>query len=289
MPSIRYINQSAPFWDFIANLEQEGTSHPFFSGMQRGSDSEEETTPAGVSWGFPGGFPHRPHPYHHPGHRHHQGSPQPPPPGDVPPPPFTEKEESPDTVQNEKGEPSGKATERDGAEGSEHRRRCGGPGRFGGRRGHCGPKRGGPWARGGFPFGPFAGLAGNFWNENKEEESDGFKPEADVFDTETAYVIHLSVPGAKKEDISVTWDAEKSEVAISGFVHRPGDEELLKTLAMDERKVGLFERKVRLGSLANPAQVDVDGINAKLEDGILRVEVPKQDKDYVEVKMVDIE
>jgi HSP20 family protein len=99
----------------------------------------------------------------------------------------------------------------------------------------------------------------------------------------------LSVPGAKKEDISVTWDAEKSEVAISGFVHRPGDEELLKTLAMDERKVGLFERKVRLGSLANPAQVDVDGINAKLEDGILRVEVPKQDKDYVEVKMVDIE
>jgi len=58
---------------------------------------------------------------------------------------------------------------------------------------------------------------------------------------------------------------------------------------MDERKVGAFERKVRLGSLANPAQVDVDGISAKLEDGILRVEIPKQDKDYVEVKMVDIE
>ena len=49
-------------------------------------------------------------------------------------------------------------------------------------------------------------------------------------------------------------------------------------------KVGLFERKIRLGSLANRAQVDVDAISAKLEDGILRVEVPKQDKDYVEVK-----
>jgi HSP20 family protein len=58
---------------------------------------------------------------------------------------------------------------------------------------------------------------------------------------------------------------------------------------MDERKVGAFERKIRLGSLANPANVDVDAITAKLEDGILRVEVPKLDKDYVEVKMVDIE
>merc|ERR1711939_804208 len=125
---------------------------------------------------------------------------------------------------------------------------------------------------------------------NQIHQSDStFKPEADVFDTETAYVIHLSVPGAKKEDISVTWDAEKSEVAVSGIVHRPGDEEFLKTLAMDERKVGVFERKIRLGSLANPAQVDVDALSAKLEDGILRVEIPKLDKDYVEVKMVDIE
>jgi len=197
-------------------------------------------------------------------------------------------------VQNEKGEPSGKSAQRDGAEGPEHRRRCG-PGGFGGR-GRCGKRGGahgfgrGPWARGGFPFGPFAGVAGNLWNGNQEEEGDsGFKPEVDVFDTETAYVLHLSLRGVKKEDVSVTWDAEKSEVAVSGIVHRPGDEEFLKTLAMDERKVGLFERKVRLGSLANPAQVDVDAISAKLEDGILRVEVPKQDKDYVEVKMVDIE
>jgi len=63
----------------------------------------------------------------------------------------------------------------------------------------------------------------------------------------------------------------------------------LKTLALDERKIGAFEKKVRLGSRANPAQVDVDMITAKLEDGILRVEVPKQDRDYVEIKKVDIE
>merc|ERR1711963_212536 len=119
--------------------------------------------------------------------------------------------------------------------------------------------------------------------------SEDFKPEADVFDTEDSYVIHINLPGAKKEDVGVNWDAEKSELNVAGVIYRPGGEELLQTLALDERKVGAFERKLRLGSRANPAQVDVDAISAKLEDGILRVEVPKMDSGYVEIKKVDIE
>jgi HSP20 family protein len=63
----------------------------------------------------------------------------------------------------------------------------------------------------------------------------------------------------------------------------------LKTLALNERKVGPFERKIRLGTRANPAQIDADGISAKLEDGVLRVEVPKMDSGFVEVRKVDIE
>ena len=51
----------------------------------------------------------------------------------------------------------------------------------------------------------------------------------------------------------------------------------------------VLQRKVRLGSRASPAQVDVDGIAARMEDGVLRVEVPKLDAGYVEVKKVDIE
>lgn len=126
-------------------------------------------------------------------------------------------------------------------------------------------------------------------NDQKPKDGEDFKPEVDVFDTTESFIVHISLPGAKKEDLGVHWDAEKSELNISGVVHRPGDEELLKTLALDERKVGAFDRKVRLGSRANPAQVDVDGISAKLEDGILRVDVPKQDSGYVEIKKVDIE
>ena len=102
-------------------------------------------------------------------------------------------------------------------------------------------------------------------------------------------MIHISLPGAKKEDVGINWDAEKSELVVTGVIYRPGDEELLKTLAMNERKVGLFGRKIRLGTRANPAHVDADGITAKLEDGVLRVEVGKESEGFVEIKKVDIE
>ena len=118
--------------------------------------------------------------------------------------------------------------------------------------------------------------------------SKDFTPPADIFDTPDAYVVHVSLPGAKKEDVGVNWDADKSELNIAGVVYRPGDEEFLKTLALDERKVGVFDRKVKLGSKANPANVDADGIAAKMEDGVLLVTIPKTEE-FVDVKKVDIE
>ncbi|OCL03480.1 HSP20-like chaperone [Glonium stellatum] len=294
MPSIRYINQSAPFWDFIASLEDQGQSHPFFASQQdrRERDSSGDETPAGPwSWGPPGRGWHRgPHPHRH----RHSGPPPPPQPEgpDAPPAPHTPAESS----SNPQPPPQPEHPLHPHHEGpSPHFRGC--PGRRGrgfGGRGGWGGAWGGP---GGFPMGGafnFGGLVEHLFGQDnegqtKEATSDDFKPEADVFDTESAYVVHVSLPGAKKEDVGVNWDAEKSELSIAGVIYRPGDEDFLKTLALNERKVGAFERKVRLGSRANPAQVDTDMITAKLEDGVLRVEVPKLDKDYVEVKKVDIE
>ncbi|KAF9734906.1 hypothetical protein PMIN06_008314 [Paraphaeosphaeria minitans] len=189
---------------------------------------------------------------------------------------------------------------------------CGGPRGFGGPGPHHGPShhgpphggpgrhghhgRGGgwgPWGRGGWGpgFNPFA-FTSSFLDpeSNTKDENTDFSPEADIFDTPSAFVVHVSLPGAKKEDVGVNWDHEKSELSIAGVIYRPGDEDFLKTLAMDERKVGPFERKVRLGTRANPAAIDADGITAKLEDGVLRVEVPKMgDSDFVQVRKVDIE
>lgn len=299
MPSVRYYNQTAPFWDFVANLEEQGSSHPFFGNRgDADTGNTERPNPWVHGWaGFPfGPVPHRgrhgPHGAHH---HHHQGPPPPPPPpgaeqeGEAPPPDY----------QNEKEGEAGPSDQREDnaqpgpSHGPDARRagRCGGRGRGG-----WGGRGRGSWGgRGGFPtgggFGNWANMLQEqmFGEDTNKEKSEEFQPDVDVFDAPEAFVVHVSLPGAQKEEISVDFNSEKSELSIAGVVYRPGDEEFLKTLAMDERKVGAFDRKVRLGSRANPAQVDVDAITARMEDGVLRVEVPKLDSGYVEIKKVDIE
>lgn len=111
-----------------------------------------------------------------------------------------------------------------------------------------------------------------------------FEPRADIFDTPASYLIHLSLPGAKKEDLGVDWDGEHSILRIGGVVHRPGiDEETLKLLAVDGRKkeVGVFEKKIHLGTKKDPAKIDVAGITAKMIDGVLIVKVPKVEVEHV--------
>ena len=123
---------------------------------------------------------------------------------------------------------------------------------------------------------------------SERNEDKDFKPAADVFDTADAYVIHVSLAGAKKEDLGVSYDPENSEVNVAGVIHRPGDEEFLKTLALDERDIGVFERKIKLGTKAQPATVHADSITAKMEDGVLMIRVPKSEE-FVEIKKVDIQ
>ncbi|MCJ1340620.1 hypothetical protein MMC09_005916 [Bachmanniomyces sp. S44760] len=299
MPSIRYYNQTAPFWDFIANLET--AANDAANGGARGPEQQNTTQqpqegpsdppkydgppPSDGPEKPPGDGPDQPHQPHHGGQHH--------------------------GPHHRHGSPPGCGW---GRRGGPHRGGWGGPGLCRGREGFPG--------RGGFPFGGFRGRfgpegftgfgngegfdmssIGQFFAEqlgmnpeadsekpkDKTSQSKDFAPPCDVFNTEDAYIIHFSLPGAKKEDVGVNWDAEKSELSIAGVIYRPGDEDFLKTLAMDEREVGVFEKKVRLGSRAKPAAVEHDSITAKMEDGVLIVTVPKVDAEYVEIKKVDIE
>ncbi|KAJ5292021.1 hypothetical protein N7478_001272 [Penicillium angulare] len=122
-----------------------------------------------------------------------------------------------------------------------------------------------------WPFGsPFSGPQNTFH----------FTPAVDVFDTSDNYIVHVSLPGAKKSDLNLQYDPEESVLRLSGIVHRPGmNEELHQTLAMEERsqEIGAFERVVRLGTPYVPASVLVDRISANLEDGVLVVTIPKEE------------
>lgn len=342
MASFNYMNNTAPFWDFLASLEQQGNSHPFSSQNrnvehENGEDHENQHPPPfndPWSWshqlfGGPRGMPHRgppppgPHRDEQVPHHEHDG----------------EKDGGKSDNDNNGEGPSGLGSDGEGRPSGWGRHgRCGGrrgrhgpggrggfgphhggPGHHGPRGHHGPPHHGGPGGRGpwgrGSPFGGrcsgFGGFGGpgfdpvsiaaqfferfaaehpsNTNTNASDKDNEDFTPEADIFNTESSYIVHISLPGAKKEDVGVNWDAEKSELSVAGVIYRPGDEELLKTLAMNERRVGPFERKIRLGTRANPAHVDADGITAKLEDGVLRVEVRKEEEGFVEIRKVDIE
>ena len=146
-----------------------------------------------------------------------------------------------------------------------------------GPRGHRGGRHGRP------PFGgPFDFLrqigAGLGFPMNGPADGADFTPSVDVFDTPANYIVHVSLPGAKKSDLSIDYDAEESVLHLAGVVYRPGvNEDLHQALVLEERgrEVGVFEREIRLGTRAAPAFVVVDGISAKLEDGVLNVTLPK--------------
>ena len=152
-----------------------------------------------------------------------------------------------------------------------------------------------PWAQAFRQYAEQAGLAvdGQRPGETAVPDTDDentFIPPIDIFSTETAYVLHIALPGAKKEDVGVNWDAEKGVLNLAGVVYRQGDEDFLKTLSKSERKVGVFERSVQLPpGNEEKEEVDGDAITAKLEDGVLVVTVPKVEKEWTEVKKVDIE
>ncbi|EXJ61613.1 hypothetical protein A1O7_02041 [Cladophialophora yegresii CBS 114405] len=127
------------------------------------------------------------------------------------------------------------------------------------------------------------GLGLSVGQKHSRSADRDFEPRTDIFDSPQEYTVHVSLPGAKKSDLGVDWDGEHSVLRIAGVVHRPGvDEEMMSRLVVDGRKreTGVFEKTIRLGTTKAPAAVDVEGISAKMVDGVLVVRVPKVEKRF---------
>ncbi|KAM3507696.1 hypothetical protein MY11210_007034 [Beauveria gryllotalpidicola] len=133
-------------------------------------------------------------------------------------------------------------------------------------------------------------------HDDDDDDVESFSPPVDLFNTPRAYVLHVALPGAKREDVGVHWDPAHGTLSVTGVVHRPGDEAFLQALHSSERRVGVFCKKVVLPPRDLGAReqqqlredVDADGIAAKLDDGVLVIMVPKVEKEWTEIRKVDI-
>jgi HSP20 family protein len=99
-------------------------------------------------------------------------------------------------------------------------------------------------------------------------ESIGWVPAVDLEEQDDAYVVEAEVPGIKRENVNI--ELVGNELAISGEIK---EKERAGIVRRKTRRVGRFEYRVAL-----PNQVDPDKIDAKLEDGVLTVRVPKSER-----------
>lgn len=96
-----------------------------------------------------------------------------------------------------------------------------------------------------------------------------YQPEVDVFDAEGRHVILVDLPGVAKDAVKVR--LEGARLVIEGERKPPRVKGALRT---HERGHGPFRREFLL-----PTDVQADGVVAKLEEGVLRVEVPRSGGD----------
>jgi HSP20 family protein len=92
----------------------------------------------------------------------------------------------------------------------------------------------------------------------------------DVTEKDKAYDVRAEIPGAKKEDIHVEVDG--NFVSISAEVKKDKEEKSGGRVVLKETYYGSASRGF---SLAH--EIDSKGVVAKLEDGVLKLTLPKRE------------
>ena len=96
-----------------------------------------------------------------------------------------------------------------------------------------------------------------------------FSPKADILESDSAYEIHLAVPGFAKE--SFTLDIDDKVLAVSGE-RKFEEEKTEKTYKSVQTNYGSFKRSFTL-----PDNINIKKIDAKYNNGMLEIVLPKDE------------
>jgi HSP20 family protein len=96
-----------------------------------------------------------------------------------------------------------------------------------------------------------------------------YSPAVDIFETDRAITLLADLPGVRPDDLTV--DLRDSVLTLTGRIttaEGPKEEVLLR-----EHRSGTFLRQFSLAETIDQAKID-----ARLTDGVLRLELPKVEK-----------
>ena len=98
---------------------------------------------------------------------------------------------------------------------------------------------------------------------------DAFTPLADVEETDDAYTVEIELPGVKREDVEI--EVAGRRLSVRG---ERKERERAGILRRRERVVGRFHYEVTL-----PGPLDEEGVEARLDEGVLTVRAPKPESE----------
>lgn len=115
----------------------------------------------------------------------------------------------------------------------------------------------------------FADFFDSFFNTDLLPAVEKLSPAVDIEEEKDKYLIKADIPGIKQDDIKV--EIEDGVLKISGErKYEKKEEDKEENYRYYERSYGSFERRFVL-----PSGVDSEKIDAKYENGVLEIQIPK--------------
>ena len=130
------------------------------------------------------------------------------------------------------------------------------------------------------------GIFNDFFDNNWLERTSVTAPAINVLENENGYDIELAAPGMTKEDFKVSLDEEGDLVINMEKKEETKDEKKRGRYLRREFSYTKFQQTMLL-----PEDADKDAISATVENGVLKVNIPKvvvkevpQAKKMIEIK-----
>jgi len=114
------------------------------------------------------------------------------------------------------------------------------------------------------------------WEEALENES-WVAPLVDIYETDDEFFLNAYIPGVKKENLKIK--LEDGHLVIMGRIDY--DEAVNRKYVLKETEIGNFYRRFKISD-----SIDESKIDAKLENGVLEVRLPKHER--VKPKTIEI-